>query len=144
MVDFSKFVKSEKAAKERDPVQYEKDRTADARRMYKDADRFADSKLMERYDRMQKAKSGAGADADVEKNGKKSKGMFFFGESKGGTGKAAPFSPEGGMKPGQSPSLDNPINQAKGGKVTAYAKGGSVSARADGCAQRGKTKGRIV
>jgi hypothetical protein len=34
----------------------------------------------------------------------------------------------------------------KGGKVKAYAKGGSVSAsrRADGCAQRGKTKGRFV
>jgi len=34
--------------------------------------------------------------------------------------------------------------KAKGGKVKAYAKGGSVSARADGCAQRGKTKGRFV
>lgn len=35
----------------------------------------------------------------------------------------------------------------KGGKVkkvNKYAKGGSVSARADGCAQRGKTKGRMV
>ena len=32
------------------------------------------------------------------------------------------------------------------GKLSYYAKGGSVSAssRADGCAQRGKTKGRIV
>jgi ABC-type enterochelin transport system substrate-binding protein len=33
--------------------------------------------------------------------------------------------------------------KAKGGAVK-MAKGGSVSARADGCAQRGKTKGRIV
>jgi hypothetical protein len=35
----------------------------------------------------------------------------------------------------------------KGGKTKSYAKGGSVSsasARADGCAQRGKTKGRMV
>lgn len=35
----------------------------------------------------------------------------------------------------------------KGGVVKKYAKGGSVSSassRADGCAQRGKTKGRIV
>jgi len=35
----------------------------------------------------------------------------------------------------------------KGGKVKKYASGGSVSSaskRADGCAQRGKTKGRIV
>ena len=31
----------------------------------------------------------------------------------------------------------------KGGKVKAYAKGGYVKA-ADGCAQRGKTKGRFV
>ena len=187
MVDFSKFVKSEKAAKERDPVQYEKDRMADARRMYKDADRFADAKLMERYDRMQKAKSGAGADIDFEKDGKKSKGVSppsgsdkefakqqagraesrtaeikkgaeeyksnprYDTEQKlrnlqlrGGSGRAASFSPEGGTKPGQSPSLDNPIMQAKGGMTKAYAKGGSVSARADGCAQRGKTKGRIV
>ena len=35
----------------------------------------------------------------------------------------------------------------KGGKVKKYASGGSVSSaskRADGCAQRGKTKGRMV
>lgn len=51
-------------------------------------------------------------------------------------GKAAPVSVEGGMKPGQSPSLENPIQQAKGG-VTA-------SRRADGIAQRGKTRGVIV
>ena len=35
------------------------------------------------------------------------------------------------------------MGKAKGGAVK-MAKGGSVSARADGCAQRGKTKGRIV
>lgn len=37
--------------------------------------------------------------------------------------------------------------KAKGGKVKAYAKGGSVgsaSKRADGCAQRGKTRGKFV
>ena len=35
----------------------------------------------------------------------------------------------------------------KGGKVKAYAKGGSVSSaskRADGCAQRGKTRGKVL
>jgi hypothetical protein len=37
----------------------------------------------------------------------------------------------------------NKTKKAKGGAVK-MAKGGSVSARADGCAQRGKTKGRIV
>ena len=34
--------------------------------------------------------------------------------------------------------------KAKGGKVKGYAQGGSASSRADGCAQRGKTKGRFV
>lgn len=32
----------------------------------------------------------------------------------------------------------------KGGKAKAYAKGGSASSRGDGCAMRGKTKGRMV
>jgi hypothetical protein len=39
--------------------------------------------------------------------------------------------------------MTNP-GMAKGGKVKPKAKGGSVSKRADGCAQRGKTKGRMV
>lgn len=34
-------------------------------------------------------------------------------------------------------------NYKKGGKTKCMAKGGSASARADGCAQRGKTKGKI-
>jgi len=42
----------------------------------------------------------------------------------------------GGRKPGQSPSLDNPIQKAKGGMT--------ASKRADGCAVKGKTKGRMV
>lgn len=39
------------------------------------------------------------------------------------------------------------FNKKKGGVIKKYAKGGSVSSassRADGCAQRGKTKGRMV
>jgi len=39
---------------------------------------------------------------------------------------------------------DTPIKRAKGGAVKKYAAGGSVSKRADGCAQRGKTRGRMV
>ena len=35
-------------------------------------------------------------------------------------------------------------NMRRGGKVKKYAKGGSVSSRADGCAQRGKTRGKMV
>jgi hypothetical protein len=42
------------------------------------------------------------------------------------------------------PGTSGGVPMKKGGKVKAYANGGSVSARADGCAQRGKTKGRIV
>ena len=34
--------------------------------------------------------------------------------------------------------------QAKVNKVVGYKKGGSASSRADGCAQRGKTKGKMV
>ncbi len=42
----------------------------------------------------------------------------------------------GGLKPGQSPSLDNPVQQAKGGLT--------ASKRADGIAQRGKTRGKVL
>lgn len=38
--------------------------------------------------------------------------------------------------------MDRAKKMAKGGK--AYAKGGSVSARADGCAIKGKTKGKEI
>jgi hypothetical protein len=38
-----------------------------------------------------------------------------------------------------APTPERPVNTPK-----KYAKGGSVSARADGCAQRGKTKGKFV
>jgi len=47
----------------------------------------------------------------------------------------------------QYDKLSKQLGSAKGGKVKAYAKGGVVSSaasRGDGCAQRGKTKGRIV
>jgi hypothetical protein len=35
-----------------------------------------------------------------------------------------------------------PVKKMMGGKVKGYAKGGSV--RGDGCAQRGKTRGKVV
>lgn len=38
----------------------------------------------------------------------------YFGR---GSGKAAPFDSEGGMSPGQSPSLYNPIKEKKGGSI---------------------------
>jgi len=49
----------------------------------------------------------------------------------------------GGGGGGAMPDIDklgkNPLNMAKGGSVKS-----SASKRADGCAQRGKTKGRFV
>ena len=45
-----------------------------------------------------------------------------------GSGRAAPLDLEGGMSPGQSPSLDNPLKQKKGGLIKKkYAMGGKVS-----------------
>jgi hypothetical protein len=38
----------------------------------------------------------------------------------------------------------NDAGYKKGGKVKKMAKGGSASSRADGCASKGKTKGRFV
>jgi FKBP-type peptidyl-prolyl cis-trans isomerase len=49
--------------------------------------------------------------------------------------------------PRMSPSMGRMPPFKSGGAVKGYAKGGSVSSaskRADGCAQRGKTKGRMI
>ena len=50
-------------------------------------------------------------------------------------------SPEGKLRPGRNPEIDDETRESAGG----YEKGGKVSAsnRADGIAQRGKTKGRM-
>jgi hypothetical protein len=45
---------------------------------------------------------------------------------------------------GQQYGRGAPDGMKRGGKAKAYAKGGSISSRGDGCAQRGKTKGRFV
>ena len=58
---------------------------------------------------------------------------------RGGSGRSADIDMGGGMRPGQSPSLESPIRQAKGGKVTS-----SASKRSDGIAQRGKTRGKYI
>ena len=44
---------------------------------------------------------------------------------------------------GETKATDD-VEMCGGGKVKKMAKGGSASARADGCAIRGKTKGRMV
>ena len=40
--------------------------------------------------------------------------------------------------------LSDELPYKKGGKIKRMAKGGSASKRADGCAKRGKTRGRMV
>ena len=65
---------------------------------------------------------------------------------KGDTGEAEIFTAETG-----TPPVDPDMGSVKGAKplpmpkpVKKMAKGGSASARADGCAMRGKTRGRMV
>ena len=43
----------------------------------------------------------------------------------------------------KSPEADT-IGMKKGGKIKKMRSGGSASSRADGCAIRGKTKGRMI
>lgn len=125
MVDISKFLESEAKAEKSDPEKFKQERAEDARRAYKDYDRYTDEKLMNRYERMQEYKEskgsgtrggGSGAGVDIEGLPKK-------------------------LKPG-------PKNMKKGGSVKSkpkkMANGGSASKRADGCAVKGKTRGKFV
>lgn len=48
------------------------------------------------------------------------------------------------MAPTTRTTMGSVVGNKKGGKVKCMAKGGSASKRADGCAQRGKTRGKIV
>ncbi len=114
MVDITKFLESERRAKERDPEKYERERKEDARRMWKDADRYADEKLMSRYERM-KTRSGGGSGGAPSDTREMQLG--------------ADLDPKAMMKR---------EGMKKGGKVK------SASSRGDGIAQRGKTKGRMV
>ena len=110
MVDISEFLKSERAAYERDPEKYKKERAEDARLLHK-RERFFDPDLMERYERMQKHKESKGG-----------------ARSGGGGG--------GGMNPADIEKVPGkrPLKMKKGGSVS------SASKRADGCAIRGKTR----
>jgi hypothetical protein len=51
-------------------------------------------------------------------------------------------------RPGTRVTYDNTdtsdMTYKRGGKVKGYAMGGSASSRADGCAQRGKTRGKVL
>ncbi len=48
------------------------------------------------------------------------------------------------MEAAQTGAAPAPAGMKKGGKVKKYSSGGSASKRADGCAMRGKTRGKIV
>ena len=146
-MEFKDYSKLLQKAQEADPEQFAKDMAEDRRA----AERR--EKVAERYDRMlQRAapdtaednqprlKRSASQLAAAEKAGFKLTEYLKpvakpVPASRGGSGRAANLDMEGGMRPG-SPSLENPIKQAKGGKVTA-------SSRADGIAQRGKTRGKM-
>jgi hypothetical protein len=119
MVDISKFLESERKAKERDPEKYTRERAEDARRAYKDHERFENSKLMERFERMQKSKE--------------TKGSARSSGSGGGGG--------GGMNPIDLERVPGkrPLKMKKGGSVKS-----SASKRADGIAVKGKTRGKMV
>ena len=71
-----------------------------------------------------------------------------FGEMRPpSTGVVGPMagSPMAGGPMGGGPAMVDTANFKKGGKVKKMAKGGSTaSKRADGCATKGKTKGRFV
>ena len=114
MVDFTKFLESERQAYERDPEKYKKERAEDGRQAYRNYERFTDPVLMERYERMQKHKESKG------------------GARGGGGG--------GGMNPADIERVPGKksLKMKNGGAVS------SASKRADGIAMKGKTKGRIV
>jgi hypothetical protein len=69
------FMASEKAAKERDPEKYKRERAEDARQEYKRSRVFENPELMERAERMQNSKAaragggGAGTIEDPMKKG---------------------------------------------------------------------------
>ena len=48
------------------------------------------------------------------------------------------------MAPTTRTTMGSAVGNKKGGKIKCMAKGGSASKRADGCAQRGKTRGKMV
>ena len=142
--DYSKLLQKAQAA---DPEQFAKDMAEDRRA----AERR--EKVGERYDRMLQ-RSATDTAEDNQPRLKRSASHLAAAEkaglkltedikpvakpvpaSRGGSGRATNLDMEGGMRPG-SPSLENPIKQAKGGVV-------SASSRADGAAIRGKTRGRI-
>jgi hypothetical protein len=169
MVDISKFLESERKAKERDPEKYTRERAEDARRVdaYKDHERFENSKLMERFERMQKSKKTKGNPSatddmlrqafkaiDLEKDREGKKGLMTASEARERTDNARALNKSiqssarsggggggGGMNPIDLERVPGkrPLKMKKGGSVKS-----SASKRADGIAKKGKTRGKMV
>jgi hypothetical protein len=162
MVDISKFLESERKAQERDPEKYARERAEDARRAYKDHERFENSKLMERFERMQKSKKTKGNPSATESKSKMNLGSWMQPSvdadgnplkkapakppkkegSKGGSGgRGSAGGGGGGMNPIDLERVPGkrPLKMKKGGSVKS-----SASKRADGIAKKGKTRGRMV
>jgi hypothetical protein len=162
MVDISKFLESERKAQERDPEKYARERAEDARRAYKDHERFENSKLMERFERMQKSKKTKGNPSAIESKSKMNLGSWMQPSvdadgnplkkapakppkkegSKGGSGgRGSAGGGGGGMNPIDLERVPGkrPLKMKKGGSVKS-----SASKRADGIAKKGKTRGRMV
>jgi hypothetical protein len=167
MVDISKFLESERKAQERDPEKYARERAEDARRAYKDHERFENSKLMERFERMQKSKKTKGNPSatddmlrqafkaiDLEKDREGKKGLMTASEARERTDNARALNKSiqssarsggggggGGMNPIDLERVPGkrPLKMKKGGSVKS-----SASKRADGIAKKGKTRGKMV
>jgi hypothetical protein len=159
-MDFKDFNDAMEKSRARNPDKFDKDMAEDRRA----AERR--EKVAERYDRMLQ-RAATDTTEDNQPRLKRSASHLAAAEkaglkltedikpvakpvpaSRGASGRAMDIDMGGGLRPGQSPSLQNPIKQAKGGKVTtkAMAKGGTIrsaSSRADGIATKGKTRGKM-
>ena len=140
-MDFSEYQRLLKKSRDSDSAQFDKDMAEDRRaaeRREKESERLARKVAKELPDDDPKSpyRSKSYLEA-AEKAGLKISPLKPKTPPKP-SGRASSMDLEGGMRPGQSPSLDNPIKMAKGGKVS------SASSRAEGCAVKGKTKGRFV
>jgi hypothetical protein len=138
-MDFSDFMESDRAAKKRDPKEYARGVAADEKQVAKAHAKTAEG-LSERQARVEllygspdtsenkKARAEQRV-KDIDSYGKDTERAYLEAQkSKGGGGGAG--TPKVGAK--RTPEFK------KGGKVS------SASSRADGCAVKGKTKGRMV
>ena len=143
-MDFKDFTDAMQKSRAKNPEQFDKDMAEDRRAAARR------DKVEERYDRMLQRKAAAEAEPKSYEQRATEKGLKIPERpvGRGASGRAMDIDMGGGLRPGQSPSLENPIKQAKGGKVKANSNSkssskSSASSRADGIAARGKTRGKM-